>query len=313
MNIAILGAGHVAKNLITGLALNHHLTIFSRQYDRVEDLLPNESAALVGVDANRIDTFGSSPYHQAIINCIGAGTPEKLHALGPGIFALTERFDDIVLAYLHQHPSAVYINFSSGAVYGTSDQPFDKNSEFRLDLALIAPSDAYRVAKLNSEAKHRAHASCSIIDLRLFNVFSRHIDLTSSYLMTDIVNAVVGGTELVTDAQDITRDYVHPSDLCQLVERCFRAGPINRAFDAYSGATARKHEILKQFGELFGLKARITAEHTRASVAGARCCYAPHNRDAGDLLGYMPHYTSMDTLLDETVALLEMSPGLAAP
>ena len=58
----------------------------------------------------------STLVHRAL--AIGAGDPARLAALGHGIFQLTEDFDNQVLAFLGRNPNRLYLNCSSGAVYG---------------------------------------------------------------------------------------------------------------------------------------------------------------------------------------------------
>jgi len=53
-----------------------------------------------------------------VINCVGIGDPGKLRNEMSSIFRVTERFDNLVLDYLECHPSALYLNMSSGAAYG---------------------------------------------------------------------------------------------------------------------------------------------------------------------------------------------------
>jgi nucleoside-diphosphate-sugar epimerase len=302
--LAILGAtSHVAKNLIVGLAKTHQLCLFARSPERVASFVAQEKVAVA--ETGSLDSFDrEGAAYDAVINCIGVGTPEKLRALGGELFALTERYDNAVLAHLGRHASTVYVNFSSGAISGTDHrEPITQDAEFRIRLDAIAASDAYRISKLNAEAKHRACAGHSIIDLRLFNLFSRHIDLDSSYLATDLVNAVRRGTECVTNDVEIVRDFVHPTDLCDLVSRCVRAQGQNRPFDVYSSRPAKKSEIIRAFQERFALQVKIVQGPQGASPTGVKSCYASNNH-AAETLGYAPRHTSIEALLDETQALL---------
>jgi nucleoside-diphosphate-sugar epimerase len=305
MKAAILGAtSHVAKNLIVGLAGTNRLSLFARSIESVAAFLEKEG---VSAEVLPLDSFGgdAAPY-DAIINCIGFGTPEKVRTQGGEIFALTERTDNAILTVLAKSPDTTYVNFSSGAVYGTdSREPVASTSEFRIRLDSITVADAYRIAKLNSEAKHRSWPGHSIIDLRLFSFFSRFIDMNSSYLVTEMVNAIRKDIQFVTNSLEIVRDYVHPQDLCDLVSRCAQAKGINRPFDVYSSRSVRKSEIIRAFQERFGMKVRMVDGPVEISPTGVKSCYASDNQDAGQILGYAPRYTSLDALLEEAHALLK--------
>jgi nucleoside-diphosphate-sugar epimerase len=307
MRIAILGAtSHIAKNLIVGLAPENQLSLFARSIEKTTAFLEDESIDKGIAKVQLLDIFGTvDDHYNAIINCIGFGTPEKQKSQGAQILFVTERYDNAVLEYLSRNRSAVYINFSSGAIYGTdNNEPVDGTSEFRLRLGSISVADAYRVSKLNSETKHRSLTDYSIIDLRLFSFFSRYIDMCSSYLIVEIINSIKNGTEFVTNSMDIIRDYVHPRDLCNLVYGCAKTCGINRAFDVYSKRPSNKNEIIRAFIEKYGLKVKIGKEIVGLSPTGVKSCYMSNSRDAGEILNYTPRYTSIAAVLDEAQALL---------
>jgi nucleoside-diphosphate-sugar epimerase len=284
MKIAILGAtGHVAKNLIVGLAHDFELDLVARRPQRVRDFIEKEKLGMGGLRVRRMEEFYFQADYDAVINCIGAGTPEKVRDVGGDIFSLTEQFDNLIIGYMKTHRGCRYINISSGTVH-VGGKP-----------------DAYRMTKLNAETKHRAFPQLSIVDLRLFSFFSRHIDMTSSYLMADIARAVLGKTELVTNGTDITRDYVSPADLCALVAKCIQSSA-NVACDAYSSAPTTKSAILAMAQSRFGLKLRTTEAPASSSVAGSND-YVPLDRTARDLFGYAPTMSSLDTIQAELKAM----------
>jgi hypothetical protein len=272
MRVAILGAtGHVAKNLIDGMTPAFDIVAFSRSEDLSSPV--------------HIGAFHSSPlmpFYDAVINCIGAGTPEKVKAAGPGIFATTERFDDLIIEYIQSHPGSSYINISSGIVH------------------VEGKPDAYRMTKLNAEAKHRAFADLPICDLRLFSFFSRHVDTSSSHMMAEISRAVVNGTEFVTTDSDIQRDYVSPVDLCQVVAAAIRTG-VNCACDIYSAAPTTKRAIIVAMQERFGLRVEYVPSGRPPSASGDS--YIPLDRSANEIFGYAPTMTSLETIQAELKAM----------
>lgn len=302
--IAILGAtSHIAKNLITGWAGTNQLALFARSTDKAELFLIAQG---LSAEVLSLDEFGDNgDAYDSIINCVGYGTPEKVRAGGGDIFTLTERYDNRLRDYLHSHPSTVCVCFSSGAIYGTDhSEPIRDDAEFRIRLDSIGVADAYRIAKLNSEAKHRSWTGLSVIDLRLFSFFSRHIDTTSSYLVSDMVRAIKSGEEFATGTGDVVRDYIHPIDLRTLVGICAEARGVNTAIDVFSAASATKSEIIDAFRENFGLKVRYLDSTVHNSPTGAKGCYASASLRATNILGFSPAYFSMDALLEEARELL---------
>ena len=124
------------------------------------------------------DLITSKIKFDAIVNCIGFGTPEKIGRAGINIFKITESIDDLIIEYLVKKPETVYINFSSGSVYGSSfEKPVDSSYKSVIKIQPLEDREFYRIAKLNSEAKHRSLNDLQIIDIRLFSFFSRFIDL----------------------------------------------------------------------------------------------------------------------------------------
>ena len=120
------------------------------------------------------------------------------------------------------------------------------------------PEDYYGIVRINAEAKHRAHRNLRIIDLRIFSYFSRYINLTDGYFITDVMEAILDNKVLVTDSTNIVRDYLHPEDLFSMIVKCVHAGKINQAIDVSSSRPVAKQEILDYFTSEYGLKYRKT-------------------------------------------------------
>jgi nucleoside-diphosphate-sugar epimerase len=313
--VAILGAtSHIAKNLILSMAAEYRLSLFARSTEKVEMFLKTEGIAERIEKIRAIDVFGDEDAaYAAIINCVGLGTPDKIRTQGVDVFFITERYDNSVLDYLNRHSETVYVNFSSGAVYDPSGfDRADNGMEFRLRLDSITSADAYRVSKINSETKHRSMPKLDIIDLRLFSFFSRFIDLGSSYLVTELVRAVRDNKEFLTDRTEIIRDYVHPADLVDLVLRCIGSRCINRPFDVYSGMPAKKSELIRLFIDRFDLRVKYSDKPTGVSPTGIKTAYMSHNKDAEAILGYVPRFSSIDSILSEAEALLRGGAGRMA-
>ena len=235
---------------------------------------------------------------------MGRGDPGKLKAIGPSIFRLTERFDNLILDYLEESPDTLYINFSSGAVYGTEFNSFVSEKDLAtIDVNNIDSSNFYRIAKINSEAKHRALKTFNIIDLRIFNFFSRFIELKSNYFISEVLSCIKQGKELKTGSVDMVRDYVHPLDLADLIEKCIEKHFLNDAYDVYSRNPVRKFTILDYFSKEYGLKCIIKNDVNKSTLTGEKNIYYSKNRKA-EKLGYMPKFTSLNCIIKESEEIL---------
>ncbi|OQX21091.1 MAG: hypothetical protein BWK75_03930 [Candidatus Altiarchaeales archaeon A3] len=303
--IAILGAtGHIAKNLIERFCRTnkYELFLFARSLDQLNKFLKSIQCN-DAVSSRMFSDFSCADY-EVIINCVGIGDPGKLKTEGDSIFRLTETFDNMVLDYLESHTNAIYINFSSGAAYGTDfSTPVNEFSCTKLDINHIASSDFYGIAKINSEAKHRAMANLNIIDLRVFGFFSRFIDLKAQYFMSEVISCIKNDEEFITGKGNIIRDYVHPHDLISLIEKCINKPAFNEVFDVYSLKPVTKFEILDYFAQQYGLKYSIKSNINILTATGTKDNYYSNNKKA-EKNGYFPQFTSIDSIIEETKAIL---------
>ena len=305
IRIAILGAtSHIAKGLIAawGARADRELYLYARSPERARQFTD-----LVGVCARAVlslDEFGRTRY-DVIVNCIGIGDPGKLGNDVASIFNVTETWDNRVLHYLAANADTLYINLSSGAAYGSDfHQPADDAARAMFALNSLVAGDFYGIAKLNAEAKHRAFSGLNIVDLRIFSYFSRYMDIGTKFLLSEVITCVRQRRELVTTPVDIVRDYVHPSDFVELLERCMAKEKINGAFDVFSREPARKFEILDYFSDKYGLKYRLVEEADVVTVTGAKDNYYSSSRKALTI-GYAPRFSSLDCVSGEAAVLLE--------
>jgi nucleoside-diphosphate-sugar epimerase len=309
MHIAILGStSHVAKATMEFLRRQASLTHVARDQQRVRNHLEQFGYANDS-EQHRILTFAefatSNIVCDAIINCVGFGTPEKVAAAGLDLYRLTDRMDELCLSYLERNPRTVFVNLSSGAVYGTAHEALiGPAAVFIMELNQPRESDHYRLAKLHCERKHRAWQSASIIDLRLFSFFSRHIDLSSRYLICEIVRSIREHRPLVTGANDIVRDFVHPEDLADLMLRSARGIGINVAVDVFSRAALKKSELLAVAATRFGLEIVVEQQDVSASPTGTKSFYASGNNVATQVVGYSPRWTSIDAVIEQMALVI---------
>ena len=301
MNIAIMGGtSHIAKNLIVRFAAvpDCRLTLFCRNAVPAAEFVRRH---VPGGEVETVVGYGDfmTRKFDAIINCIGAGTPGNPEFSPRNWFDTLQRFDDLALDYLKRDAArTTLISFSSGAVYGSrTPGPFSGASALVLPVNAPETADFYTVSRLYSEAKHRMYRELRIVDLRMFSFYSRFIDPDAGYFMSDVLKALLTGTELATSPADMIRDYVSPDDLFAAVRFCIGLKNANRAFDLRSRAPAGKFEILESFGTRFGLRWRLTGAN--ASPNGDRQVYCSGD-PALELAGAPPRLTSLEALVGET-------------
>ncbi len=303
--IAILGAtGHIAQALLYHLREreDYEFSLFARSPERLDGVLkriPFQPARKSGYEE-----FPGGDY-DVVLNGTGIGDPRKLREAQTEIFQVTEKFDRLILEYLSRHPNTLTLNLSSGAVYGKEFfRPVDDTSVLPLEINRLGREDFYGIAKLYSEAKHRAFREWNIVDLRIFGFFSRFIDPGADYFMNGVVASLQNGTEFLTVPGNMVRDFVHPRDLASLVSLCIARGTLNEAYDVYSLKPASKFEILDHFREHFGLRYRVEQTFQVATATGSKDHYYSLSRKA-EQIGYRPQYTSLETLVAEAEYILK--------
>ena len=306
MRVAILGAtSEIAKDVINllGKYPQYELGLFSRHPELVSQWvsslnLPTQPQSLA------LDEFNHSRHFDAIVNFIGAGNPQRIQEIGDEIVHVTQHYDNMVMNYLERFPQCRYIFLSSGSIFGPDFAlPVDIHSRANLqDNALLA-SNWYSKAKLAAECEHRLHSHLSIVDVRVFNYFSRSQNLSSSYLMTVIARAIKNGGILKTNAANLVRDYIHPSDFSHLLMAIFNAAPLNTALDCYSQAPIDKFSLLNALSEQFNLEFEIAKSGIDENPTGNKSNYYSLNKAAGSL-GYVPQHSSLSGILTEMQALM---------
>ena len=304
-SIAILGAtSQIARDLIVSFSTagDQQLYLFARRPDEVTKWL-----ASVGVSGRYpVDEFSEFAKQEfdAVINFVGVGNPAQAVAMGNSIFDITLRFDEMVLEYLQVHPACRYLFLSSGAAYGSSfNEPAKRDTPAVVPINNLAPHEWYGVAKLHAECRHRSHSELPIIDIRVFNYFSRTQDVSARFLITDILRAIRDKTVLTTSPDYIVRDFLHPSDFYRLVSALLSAPAANVAVDCYSRAPIDKPNLLAAMQNKFGLRYEIAEKYARVNATGGKPFYYSLNTRAADF-GYIPDLTSLDGILREAMIVL---------
>ena len=304
--IAVLGAtGNIAKGLIYYLIKDskHHLYLYARSLKKLEHFL-----GTIEKDNNiQISEFNRFPdsEHDVIINCVGTSNPEKINNNLVELFNISNFTDELILNYLNKNPKCVYISLSSGAVYGSEfTSPSKISTPAKFEINPFKLTEFYGLVKLCLEAKHRVLERFNIVDLRVFNFFSRFSDLSQKLFINSVINCDLDGKELVTTSENIVRDYINTLDLLSLIMRCAHSKRINKSYDVYSRKPIEKFELLYCFSEKFGLKYRVDNEFRPMSATGIKKYYYSVNKEAEEI-GYGPLYTSMETLIEETEAMID--------
>ncbi|KQV47553.1 MULTISPECIES: NAD(P)-dependent oxidoreductase [unclassified Duganella] len=301
--VAILGANsQIAKDLILSLAREgrRDLLLYVRDQAAMRDWL---AARQLDCAVHGYDSYGSAP-HEAVLNFVGVGDPQRAARMGGDIFAITQQYDDLALAGLRANPERRYLFLSSGAAYGSGFlQPAGPDTVASLAINHLAPQDYYAVAKLHAECKHRAMPDHAITDLRVFNYFSRSQDLAGRFFITDILRAIRDGQVLQASDSQMVRDYLHPDDFHRMVACVLDGAPGNLALDCYSRAPISKTELLSLMQQRFGLRYELAAGAAGVNATGGKPHYYSTQRLAA-ALGYQPAYSSAEGVAAESAIIL---------
>lgn len=122
-------------------------------------------------------------------------------------------------------------------------------------------------------------------------------------MITDILRAIRDKTVLQTSANYIVRDFIHPSDFCNLANSILAAPAANAVVDAYSKAPIDKPTLLAAMQEKFGLQYQIVQTGAGVNATGGKPHYYSLNTRASDF-GYTPSMTSIEGISHEIKATL---------
>lgn len=306
MKIAILGAtSQIARDLIVSSSSEEekHFHLFARRPDAVKKWL--DSIGLSGrYPINDFSGFGTQEF-DAIINFVGVGNPAQAVVMGGSIFDITHHFDEMALNYLQANPACRYLFLSSGAAYGLCfNKPAMRETPAVVAINDLASYEWYGVAKLYAECRHRAQPELSIIDIRVFNYFSRTQDLSASFLITDILRATRDKVVFKTTSDNIMRDFIHPSDFYKLINVVLSASASNMAIDCYSRSPIDKLSLLVAMQKKYGLCYELIESSVSVNTTGEKPEYYSLNTRAADF-GYQPSMSSLEGVLQESKFILD--------
>lgn len=301
MKIAIIGAtSQIAKDLIFSFPINtkDSFSLFCRNPELLFSWAQNKKLGLQYL----IEPYTEFNFHRdfdVVINFVGAGDPARTQKMGSDIIKITEHYDNMALEYLKNNKHTKYIFLSSGAVYGGNYQePITENTAAIIDINNLKITDSYTIAKMYAEAKHRLMFDFSIIDVRVFNYFSHTQDLSSRFLITDIVRAIKNKKVFKTSKDNIYRDFISPLDFYNLIQAIIDFKSINTALDCYTKSPISKFDLLSQLKSNFGLKYEIEKSDSLINATGSKTFYYSTNK-AARKLGYIPSRSSLESVISE--------------
>ncbi len=313
MKIAILGAtSEIAKDLIRSwsFASSHECVLFARRPDAVLAWQIEQNLS-TRFPAHDFGVFATIPDFDAIINFVGVGNPAVVSSMGASILETTAIYDELALCYIRSHPACRYIFLSSGAVYGENfDKPASVTSQAVFPINSTQVSNWYSIAKFYAEMRHRALPEQSIIDIRIFNYISRYQDLTSRFMITEMIRAVKESQVFKTTRSNIIRDYLSPSDFIQLITIILSGPKYNGAMDCFTKAPIDKYSLLDSISHKFGLRYEFDSNSGFTTVTGLKANYYSINRLASEF-GYIPQKTALESVIGEVKAMLnDTRPGI---
>jgi nucleoside-diphosphate-sugar epimerase len=307
MRIAILGAtSQIAKDLIDLLCKNgsYELYLYARKPSAINISLKNDPYSNIR-HIGDYDSFGLNREFDGLINFVGVGNPAMVAQMGADIFDLTFKFDQLALNYLHVYPKCRYIFLSSGAAYGSDFRlPAQQETVAKIPINGLTYHDWYGVAKLHAECRHRSYKDLSIIDFRIFNYFSSSQDIDARFLISDIIRAIRDKKIFRTTSANVVRDYLHPSDLFNLLLLVLTAEQKNDVVDCYSRAPVDKLTLLKYMKDKFEFNFEFTEQDSSINSTGEKANYYSLNNKAKKF-GYLPTLSSLEGIARESEIILK--------
>jgi len=292
LKIAILGAtGHLSKCAYWVYSKDKHndIFLFSRSPEKLKDICLFHGGKII---LKPYGEFANENY-DVIFNGVGVwDTPDSKPC---EIFPVTECYDNMILEYQKTHAKCVSIHVSSGAAYASG---YNKavNADTRTQLAInnFTLGNYYSIAKIHSEAKHRAFNDLNIVDIRLFGFFSRFMSLDYSYMLGGLINAVKSGKTFKVISENFWRDYIHMNDFAALLNSISTSGKLNTAIDLRSKKPISKDELIHLFANKYGLKYEVDR-----NVKRSRTGVKPYYYSTMENSVYSPRYTSLETVESE--------------
>src|SRR3989344_2031221 len=304
--IAILGAtGYIGRSLLaSSSAYNFKVVPFSRDVARAKSFFGRLGLDIETDIISNYDNFLTLQF-DVVINATGIGSMREVASAPRQVFGVTESIDNLLVSYLEKHPDSRVFSISSGSVFGLSArQPITTDSLATFNPADFNPGDFYSLAKLYSEAKHRAVFKSHIVDLRVFVFVSLFLDIEEPFFISEITKCLKTKEIFKTKSEDMMRDYTTAEDIWDVIELLMKLPPQNTAFDMRSQSPVSKFELLDHLRDQFGLKYQVDSNLSDQSPTGSKSAYYSRS-DALFKLGFKPAKTALQNIEFELSAFLE--------
>lgn len=240
------------------------------------------------------EDFNFTNNYAAIINFVGFGSPRRALLERESILSVTRVFDNWVLDYLRSHRETKYVFVSSGAIYELLDKFGDSVSALSHE-KVLDPSSYYAFAKLEAETRHRELEDLNIFDIRVFNYVSERQTPQDGFFFTDLLGALIRKEKLVTDPDDVQRDFANSTNFADLVFNLLRHSG-NAALDLYSSAGISKFDLLRELAISVGLEVEVRDQFEPLGPTGKKIKYLPRSR-AAEGYGYRPQSSSLQNII----------------
>ena len=306
MKIAVFGAtGYIGRSLIAaGIVWGMPLVPFSRDRSRAQSVFSKYGISEYG-SLESYDTLINRQY-DVIINASGVGSPSAIKEGKDDVFRATESMDTLLFEYLALYPKTRVYNISTGAVFGlTSGEPITEESRAQYDPEHLTNGDRYALAKLVSEAKHRAHTEYAITDLRVFAFVSRFLNTEESFFISQVAACLLKDGVFTTGPEDMMRDYVSGEELLDVVLFLQGTAPENGAHNVESVAPISKFDLLKSLTERSGLCFEVGTDTRMQSPTGQKNAYYSSTHTL-QKLGYTPKANAHQIIERELTAFLTL-------
>ena len=307
MNIAFFGASsQIAKGLIKNFIRveTNKLYFFVRDKESFTDWLIDKKLNFDNSQIKSYDEFSKELYFDLLINCIGAGDPQKTEDLSSSIISITEKYDLQVLRYLESHSNTKYIFLSSGAAYGNIFSiPPETYDQQNLDINSNRSEDMYAISKMMAERRHRDNPQYSIIDIRIFSYFDSEVNINNRFFLTDALRSVYENKIFITNRKNIIRDYIGANDLYQLILQMTARSHLNTVVDTYSRAPIDKFSILEVLTKNFEFKYKFEDTDVGLNATGNKEKYYSRNFCARKY-GYTPTLSSEGIIISVATSIL---------
>lgn len=312
MNIAILGATSlIARSLIKNFIKNNpeiNISLFVRDLSSISLWIKKNKITTKIKKTCLYKDFSNQDDYDVLFNFVGIGDPSKVIKIGSSIIDITYQYDSLAIDYINCNPETKYIFLSSGAVYGSKNFSTNINngSKSKIDINNIDSHDYYSVAKLLAETRHRSLQDKSIIDVRIYNYISSDIDINSSFLIADLIRAIINKNVLKTSSQNIFRDYIGPDDFYRLIISLIKCKNCNDFVDCYTKSPIDKLTLLKILKEEFELDYHVIASEDQTGVTDYKKNYYSKNYKASQY-GYIPKLSSIETIREQLKIILSQN------